>query len=142
MLNVVVIHKTNLESGATAHVVLFSTDLELDYDKIIDYYQLRFQIEFNFREAKQYWGLEDFMNIGETQVTNAANLAFFMVNFSKAWIAKNKPGNPQYSVEDLKAHFRGQKYVQEIIKLLPEKPDPILFSKINAKIAAIGSINT
>jgi len=29
------------------------------YDKLIDYYQLRFQIEFNFRDAKQYWGLED-----------------------------------------------------------------------------------
>ena len=142
MLNVVVIHKTNLQSGATAHVVLFSTDLDLDYDKIIDYYQLRFQIEFNFREAKQYWGLEDFMNVGQTQVINAANLAFFMTNFSKAWIAENKSYNPNFSVEDLKAHFRGQKYVQEIIKLLPEKPDPILFSKINAHIANIGSINS
>jgi len=28
-------------------------DLELAYDKLIDYYQLRFQIEFNFRDAKQ-----------------------------------------------------------------------------------------
>jgi putative transposase len=30
----------------------------------VDYYSLRFQIEFNFRDAKQYWGLEDFMNMG------------------------------------------------------------------------------
>ena len=41
---------------------------------IIDYYTLRFQIEFNFRDAKQDWGLEDFMNVKETPVTNAANL--------------------------------------------------------------------
>ncbi len=53
-LNVVVIHKTNLKTGATAHVVLFSTDLELAYDKIVDYYRLRFQFVFNFRDAKQF----------------------------------------------------------------------------------------
>ena len=39
-----------------------------DYAKLIDYYKLRFQIEFNFRDAKQYWGLEDFMNVNEIPV--------------------------------------------------------------------------
>ena len=38
--------------------------------------------EFNFRDAKQFWGLEDFMNISPTAVTNAASLSLFMVNFS------------------------------------------------------------
>ncbi len=82
------------------------------------------------------------MNVTECAVNNAVNLAFFMVNTSKAWIKKNKSDNPNFSIEDLKACFRGQKYVDEIIKLLPKKPDPILFSRINAKIAALGSINT
>ena len=63
-----------------SHVILFSSDLTLSYAKIIDYYKLRFQIEFNFRDAKQFWGLEDFMNRGQTAVTNAVNLSFFMVN--------------------------------------------------------------
>ena len=81
-LNVVVILKTNLSTQAQAHVILFSTDLELDYKKMIDFYGLRFQIEFNFRDAKQYWGLDDFMNIEQTAVTNAANLSFFMTNLS------------------------------------------------------------
>lgn len=54
-LNVVVILKTNLSSKKQAHVILFSTDLELSYQKLYDYYALRFQIEFNFRDAKQYW---------------------------------------------------------------------------------------
>ncbi len=79
-LNVVIIHKTHLKTSACAHVILFSSDLELSYDKIIDYYRLRFQIEFNFRDAKQYWGLEDWMNIKEVPLTNALNLSLFMVN--------------------------------------------------------------
>jgi hypothetical protein len=42
LLNIVVIVKTNLKTNKTAHVVLFSSDLELGYEKMIDYYRLRF----------------------------------------------------------------------------------------------------
>jgi len=30
---------------------LVQHDLELSYDKLVDFYSLRFQIEFNFRDA-------------------------------------------------------------------------------------------
>ncbi len=73
-IHVVVILKTNLSTQAQAHILLFSTDLKLSYEKVIDFYTLRFQIEFNFRDAKQYWGLDDFMNVKEQAVTNAARL--------------------------------------------------------------------
>src|SRR5713101_9761687 len=79
-LHVVILAKTNLRTQAQAQVILFSSDLELTYAQLVDYYSLRFQIECNFREAKQYWGLEDFMNVTPTGVTNAANLSLFMVN--------------------------------------------------------------
>jgi putative transposase len=106
ILNVVVILKTNLKTKVQAHVVLFSTDLEAAYDKIIKFYSLRFQIEFNFRDAKQYWGLEDFMNIKETAVTNAANLSFFMVNLSYALLQPFREHHPDYSILDLKSRYR------------------------------------
>ena len=44
-LNVVIIVKTHLRTQARAHVVLFSSDLDLDYTLLVDYYGLRFQIE-------------------------------------------------------------------------------------------------
>lgn len=46
--------KTNLKTNTRSHVVLFSSVLELSFETIIDYYKLRFQIEFNFRDAKQF----------------------------------------------------------------------------------------
>jgi len=55
-LNIVVLVKTNLKTNARSHVILFSSDLELSSALIIEYYKLRFQIEFNFRDAKQFWG--------------------------------------------------------------------------------------
>jgi hypothetical protein len=140
-LNVVIIVKTNSETGARAHAILFSSDLNQTYDQIIDYYTLRFQIEFNFRDAKQYWGLEDFMNIKETPVTNAANLAFCMVNIAQILRRQWQPKQPDFSVLDLKAHFRGLKYVAETLKLLPQKPEPIVTQQIAAKIALLGAVN-
>jgi len=140
-LNVVIIVKTNLKTQARAHVILFSSDLELSYDQLIDYYRLRFQIEFNFRDAKQYWGLEDFMNVKETAVTNAANLALFMVNVSQRLLRDFRITQPRFGVLDLKAHSRGHKYVIEIIKWLPEMPKPSLLTQIFDQVARLGSIH-
>lgn len=140
-LNVVIIVKTNTESGARAHAILFSSDLKQTYAQIIDYYTLRFQIEFTFRDAKQYWGLEDFMNVKETPVTNAVNLAFCMVNLAQVLRQRWQPKQPDFSVLDLKAHFRGLKYVAETLKLLPQAPEPIVIQQIAAKIALLGAVN-
>jgi len=140
-LNVVIIVKTNLQTHTQAHVILFSTDLEQAFATIIKFYSLRFQIEFNFRDAKQYWGLEDFMNVKQVAVTNAVNQAFFMVNFSAALLRPYRQQNPDYSILDLKAHYRGYRYVSETIKMLPEKPDAILLADIFHRIACFGAIH-
>jgi putative transposase len=140
-INVVVILKTNLSTKKQAHVILFSTDLELPYEKLYDYYTLRFQIEFNFRDAKQYWGLDDFMNVKQTAVTNAANLSFFMVNFSSVLLRQYRKNNPEFSILDLKSHYRGCRYASETIKLLPRKPDGILLAEIFEQIARLGMVH-
>jgi hypothetical protein len=140
-LNVVIIHKTHIKTGACAHVILFSSDLDLSFDKIIDYYRLRFQLEFNFRDAKQYWGLEDWMNIKEVPLTNALNLSLFMVNVSQVLLAEFRKSNPESSVLDLKAYCTAARYFEEMIKMLPEKPEPILFEQVFGKIVSLGCIH-
>jgi len=140
-LNVVVLTKTNLKTKAWAHVILFSSDLQLAYDKMIDFYSLRFQIEFNFRDAKQYWGFEDFMNINQTAVTNAANLSLFMVNISQLLMCHYRKDDPDFSILDLKAYYRGYRYVTETIKILPNLPDENLISQLFQKVTALGRIH-
>ena len=140
-LNVVCILKTQLMTQRKSHVLLFSSDLELDAETMIDYYALRFQIEFNFRDAKQYWGLEDFMNVNKTPVNNAANLSMFMVNVSAKLLAPLRLESPEFSVLDLKARYRGLKYLHETLKILPQKPDAIVIDEIAERLGAIGSIH-
>ena len=140
MLNVVIIKKTHLKTGKVAHVILFSSDLTLTYDKLVEYYQLRFQIEFNFRDAKQFWGLEDFMNIKQTQINNAANLSMFMVNLSQALLRK-KTGVFGKSINDLKSWFRASKYVETTLKLLGQNPDTILIENMTIQASRMGRVN-
>jgi putative transposase len=98
-------------------------------------------IEVNFRDAKQYWGLADCMNVPPTGVTKAANLSLFMVNVAYRLCTDVRQCTPAYSVLDLKADWRGYKYVEETIQLLPEKPEPILFAKIFNQVAGLGGIH-
>lgn len=140
-LNVVIIQKIIEEK--IAHVIFFSIDLELPYQKIIDYYSSRFQIEFNFRDAKEFWGLEDFMNIKKEAVHNAANLSMFMVNLSNILLDKfriNK-NNQNSGIRDLISHYRGLKYFNETLKLLQKFNTNIYIPDIIENVTSIGFIH-
>ena len=140
-LNVVVLVKTHCQTGAQAHVVLFSSDPHLPHAQMIDYYGLRFQIEFTFRDAKQYWGLEDFMVVNATPVYNSANLAMLMVNLSQVLIRSCRDACPEFGVQDLKAHFRGRKYVREALKWLPQMPESIIIDQVMEQVAQLGRVH-
>ena len=140
LLNVVVIVKTHLKTGRCAKVLLFSDDLALSSEAMIGYYSLRFQIEFNFSDAKQYWGLEDFMNVKETQVGNAANFSLFMVTFSQLLSAKME-GLDRGSMLDLKTVFRARKYTRRVINSLGKEGEPFLIDDRIFQAAEIGRIH-
>lgn len=140
LLNVIIIVKTSLKTGRVAKVLLFSDDLGLDYQKLIDYYKLRFQIEFNFRDAKQYWGLEDFMNIKEKQVSNFANFSLFMVTFSQLLLPQIDDLNPE-SMLDLKTVYRARKFTRRIIYSLGIRSEDFLIDDKIFQAAEIGRIH-
>ena len=128
-LNIVCILKTNQTTKQQLHTFLFSPDLDLDAEKMIDYYSLRFHIEFSFRDAKQHWGLQDFMNVNEVPINTAANLSKFMVSVFAKLAEPFRRENPDYSVLDLKSHYRELKYIHETLKILPQNLKILLLSK-------------
>ena len=81
------------------------------------------------------------MNVTQTAVTNAANLALFMVDVSQALISPYRKDDPNFSILDLKAFYRGYRYVAETIKMLPQKPDVNLITQLFLKVAALGRVH-
>jgi len=118
-LNVVVIIWENLVTKKKGHCILFSTDMNIECEKIVSYYSSRFQIEFNFRDAKQFFGLADFKNYKEVQVRNAVNLSFFMCNLSYI-LSKNFKelfNLEKVSIFDLKIYYRTEYIVNQLVKV-------------------------
>ncbi len=63
--------------------LLFSTDLTLSAEAISRYYTARFQIEFLFRDAKQFVGLTDFQTRSEARIAFHVNASMTALNCLK-----------------------------------------------------------
>ncbi|SFC22066.1 Transposase DDE domain-containing protein [Parapedobacter composti] len=67
-----------------AHKLYFSTDTEMDAATIVRYYRLRFQIEFIYRDAKQFAGLENCQTRSERKLDFHFSLVLTATNVAKA----------------------------------------------------------
>lgn len=68
---------------AGRYAVFFSTDLNLEARKIYQYYKARFQIEFLFRDAKQYTGLTHCQARSEQKIYFHTNTALTAIGVAK-----------------------------------------------------------
>lgn len=134
--------KTKLHTGAPAHVVRFSSDLALPWQQVLEYYCLRFQIEFNFRDATQCKGLGRFHEHPSHRRDQCRQSLPVHGESVLSLLQDLRQTQPACSVLDLKAHSRGAKYVEETRKMLPEPPEPIVVARIFAKVASLGRIHT
>lgn len=75
--------------------LLFSTDLTLDAVQLYRAYRARFQIEFIFRDAKQFTGLTDCQARDQRKLDFHFNAALTALNLAKyeQW-QRRKPGEP------------------------------------------------
>ena len=69
-----------LNTKTNKYIVLASTQLDLDARLIVQYYQLRFQIEFLFRDAKQFTGLNHCQARGQEKLDFHFNLSLSAIN--------------------------------------------------------------
>jgi len=122
----VVVQKTIRKDGKESVHIFLSTDLQLDYETMIKYYRIRFQIEFDFRDAKQHFGLSDFKNYKEKNMTNFINLSFTMTLISKYMVRKfrEKYKNDKLSILDLKVYHNHQFHTKSIINWFRNNPEP------------------
>jgi hypothetical protein len=71
------------KAGKTGVTLLFSTDVKLDAKVMMQYYQARFQIEFIFRDAKQFAGLSDAQTRNPQRLGFHFNAALSALNLAK-----------------------------------------------------------
>jgi len=93
-----------LELNSGGYAVLFSTDLNLDGQTIYMYYKCRYQIEFLFRDAKQYTGLTQCQARNENKMHFHFNASLTSVSIAKAtcFLKNRKAKTESFSMSDVK----------------------------------------
>ncbi len=79
----IVLVRKEVSPSKYGEAFLFSTDLELDTTKIYEYYISRFQIEFIFRDAKGFTGLNDCQSRDARRIHYHLNASLTALNVVK-----------------------------------------------------------
>ena len=94
--------------------VLFSTDTQLDAKTIFRYYKARFQIEFLFRDAKQFTGLTHCQARSKTALDNHFNASFSALNLIKWHDRQHSPKRKAISISYWKRLFFNTLFLERI----------------------------
>jgi hypothetical protein len=95
-----------------SYAVLFSTDTELDALTLCRYYQSRFQIEFMFRDAKQFIGLTHCQARSEAALHSHFNACFTALNLIKWHDRQLSPLRRPISVASWKTRFFNALFIE------------------------------
>jgi len=104
-----------LNNNNNKYVVLFSTDLNLNGHKIFIYYKARFQIEFLFRDAKQYTGLEHSQVRDEKKLNYHFNISLTSVSLAKTIFYQSESNiNKPFSMRNIKVNYYNKLLIEFI----------------------------
>jgi hypothetical protein len=106
LVKCVIVHITK-KDGTLRSEAFFATDPDMDGIKVLEYYRLRFQIEFLYRDAKQYTGLTQCQARSESKIHTHVNASLTAVSLAKAAHAWPKEGQLRkpFSISSIKTQY-------------------------------------
>lgn len=112
---------------AGGHKIYFSTDIDMGGKDIIEYYRTRFQIEFCFRDAKQFTGLNHCQARDLKKLDFAFNASFASVNIAKIM---RKEEYPTLSIGLLKSYLSNIYMMNRFLARSGLRPNRTLNAKL------------
>ena len=109
-IRVAVLHKYDTNGDIKNHKIFFSTDLTLSGAEIYCFYKGRYQIEFLYRDAKQFTGLEHCQSRSESKLHFHFNTALTTVSLAKAIYHLSQPFEHRkpFSMADIKTQYSNE----------------------------------
>ena len=115
MVKCVIVH-TKRKDGSLKAEVFFSTDVSMDGAKVLEYYRLRFQIEFLYRDAKQQVGLSQCQARSKQKIHTHINACLTTVSLAKAihYLALPKQQREAFSLASIRMRYFNENYLHRI----------------------------
>lgn len=126
-INAVIVYTKNSKDN-WSHKIYFSTDLEQNWDEILEMYKLRFQIEFLYRDAKQFTGLNNCEARSRNKLDFHWNMSLTSINLAKIahWIPqkdKNTNVDIVFSMSDIKTQYNNELIIGRFILMFGINPE-------------------
>lgn len=109
------------------HKLFFSTKLTMTGEEVLRTYRSRFQIEFCYRDAKQFVGLTHCQARHTRQLDFSYNASFSALNVAKVMMKENEQ---PYSIASFKSLMFNSYYTKRIFDVSRIRPNQTLISKI------------
>lgn len=121
------------KNNKTSHKIYMTTDVNLSCDKLLKYYQTRFQIEFLYRDGKQHTGLNDCEARSENKLDFHFNMSLTTINIAKVthWLKVPKEERKPFSMSDIKTMYHNQLLLNRFFVMFGINPN-IAKNKIKA----------
>jgi len=118
-----VVERKTDANGKTIQRLIFSTDTKMNALEVLEYYHCRFQMEFNFRDAKQATGLNHCQARDLDKLDFHFNASLPTINIAKIMYLKdkNKAGKP-FSIADYKLLYHNAFLLNRFIEAFGIKP--------------------
>lgn len=119
--NIRLVYVLNLRNKKKpGYALLFSTDPELDAETIYRYYKARFQIEFIFRDAKQFTGLNDCQARRQESLDFHFNASLTALNLAKvdAYFSFDYDPDTPFSMATQKMVYFNEHLLEKVFSIL------------------------
>src|SRR5659263_534999 len=128
-LAIAIFYKQGVEM---ARKLYFSTDLKQDGEKIVRYYRSRFQIEFLYRDAKQFTGLTSCQARSKNKLDFHFNAALTAVNLAKHdWLTTKGKEDKPFSMSDYKTMYNNNMMLERFMCMFAINPNTPKIKKLS-----------
>lgn len=121
---VVVVHTLKDDGTVKGALIYFSTDINMSGLKVLEYYRLRYQIEFIFRDGKGHTGLENCQSRQEKALDFHFNFSLTILNLAKVthWFSIPKDLRGPFSMADIKTQYMNEILLDRLISIYGKNP--------------------
>jgi hypothetical protein len=122
--------------------IYFSTDTEMEAVEILEMYQMRFQIEFIYRDAKQHTNLTSCQARNKEKLKTHFNLSLTAVNLAKIvhWYSIPKEQRKSFSLADIKTFNHNTLLLERFIAMFAIKPNVLKNNQNIKELLLFGTI--
>jgi len=118
LVKVLVLHHYHKEGSIKSSKIFVSTDTALSGADVWLYYHLRYQIEFLYRDGKQFTGLTHCQSRQKERLCFQFNFSLTLISLVKVvhWLSQPLTQRSAFSMHDVKTHYANQQLLERFFQ--------------------------